>query len=113
MGSAGVVEDSGLLGEVFHTALREGGADQVGGQILQGCPFTRLDTLAGEDVEPGMPPAAHHADEFLGDPAFAQEHLEHPVEEQLLQVLYVESGGDLTVIGDTRELAPIRKRRKF
>ena len=57
----GLVEDFGLLGEVFHTALGEGGADQVGGQTLQGFLFTRLDALAGEDVEPGMPPAVEHA----------------------------------------------------
>jgi hypothetical protein len=34
------------------------------------------------------------SDEFLGDSAFVQEHLEHPVPEDLLELLQVESWGD-------------------
>jgi hypothetical protein len=38
----GLVPDFSLFAKVFHALLREGGADQVGGRILQGLLSLRL-----------------------------------------------------------------------
>ena len=104
----GLVEDFGLLWEVFHTALREGGANQVGGQILQGFLFTRLDTLAGEDVEAGQPPTVQHTDEFRGDLLLAQEHAERLEAEELLQVLKGQQRASGVPGGSTPPVRPDR-----
>jgi len=40
----GVVDDLGLFRKVLHPLLREGGANQVGGQIFQGLLLTGMDS---------------------------------------------------------------------
>ena len=50
------------------------------------CPHV-VDPRARVDVEPGVPPARHHPDEVLVDLAPGQEHSQHFVPEERLQVL--------------------------
>jgi len=86
----GSVDDRGLVGGVVHTFLGEGGPHQIGGQVFQGFLLPRLDTFAGKDVEPGVPPAVEHAGKFRGDFPLAQEHGELLHVEEPLHVLHVE-----------------------
>jgi len=88
------VGDLGLISSVFHTLLREGWPNQIGGQILQGFLLPRLDALAGKDAKAGVPPAVEHVDELAGDLSLPQEHGKHLDAEELLQVLGLEFRGD-------------------
>jgi len=63
----GAVDDRCLLGRVVHALLREGGPDQIRGQVFEGLLFSGLDALTGEDVEAGVSPTVEHADELQGD----------------------------------------------
>ncbi len=73
----GALGDLGLTGEAFHPLLREGGADQVGGQLLQGSLRPWMDPGARVDLEPGVPPVLHHPYELTVDLAPGQEHPQH------------------------------------
>jgi hypothetical protein len=90
----GVVDDRGLLGQIVHTFLREGGPDKVGGKTFHGPLLMGMDPFAAEDVEPGMSSALHHTDELLGDFASMHEHVKHSMAEEFLQFFELESRGD-------------------
>ena len=70
---------------IIHSFLGAGGPNQIGGQVFQGFLFTRLDALAGKDVEAGVSPTVEHADELRGDLLLSQEHGEHLDAEELLE----------------------------
>lgn len=82
----GRVDDLPLLIQVGHPLLGEGGPDDAAGQVLHSHFIAGGDAVAAEDVEAGMPPFREHGNHFLGDLSLVEEHLEHCMSEDGLQL---------------------------
>ena len=82
----GRIDNLSLLLQIVHALLRERGPDDVAGQVLHGHIVAGKDTVAAEDVESGMPPCGEHGDHLLRDLSLGEQHPEHPLPEDGLQL---------------------------
>jgi len=76
------------------TLLGEGRPDDIAGQVFHGRIIVGRYTVTAEDVEAGMPPCREHADHLLRDLSLVQEHPEHLVPEDGLQLFQLQGRGD-------------------
>lgn len=90
----GRVDDLPLLIQVGHPLLGEGGPDDVADQILHSRFIVGEDAVAAEDVEAGMPPFREYGNHFLGDLSLGEEHLEHFMSEDGLQLVQFKGRGN-------------------
>jgi len=98
----GCINDRSHLIQVLHTLLGEGRPDDVTRQIFHGRIISGRYAVAAEDpvsstgqaVEAGMPPCCEHGDHLLRDLSLVQEHLEHLVLEDCLQLFQLQGRGD-------------------
>ena len=99
------INDRPLLIQVLHTLLGEGRPDNVAGQILYSRIIVGRYAIAAEDVEAGMPPCCEHGDHLLCESSFVQEHPEHLVPEDGLQLFQLQWRGDAEHAAVTIETA--------
>jgi hypothetical protein len=74
--------------------LGEGRPDNVAGQVLHGRIIVGRDAVAAEDVEAGMPPRREHGNHLLRESSSVQEHPEHLVPENGLQLFQLQRWSD-------------------
>ena len=89
----GGIDDLPLLIQILHTLLGERRPDDVAGQVLHRRFIVGRNAVAAEDVESGMPPCGEHGDHLPRDLSAVQEHLEHLVLEDGLQLFQLQERG--------------------
>jgi len=90
----GRIDNLSLLLQIVHALLRERGPDDVAGQVLHVRIIFWRYAVSAEDVESGMPPCGEHGDHLLRDLSLGEQHPEHLVPEDGLQLFQFKRRSD-------------------
>jgi len=82
----GRIDNLSLLLQIVHALLGERGPDDIAGQIFHSRIIIGRYAVSAEDVESGMPPLGEHGDHLLRDLSLGEQHPEHLVPEDGLQL---------------------------
>jgi len=90
----GRIDNLSLLIQIVHALLGERGPDDVARQVLHSRIIIGRYAVSAEDVEAGMPPCGEHGEHLLCDLSLGEQHPEHLVPEDGLQLFQFKRRGD-------------------